>query len=268
MNKLILRLLLIVTLVSCASGNISGTKEPSDKQINAEAEKAYAEVKKKSKLSSNKKWTAMVKRVSDRIAKASGEPFKWEVILIDSPQVNAWCMPGGKMAVYTGILPVLKTEAALAAVMGHEVAHATLRHGKKGYVRAINKKYNSILLGGGIALAGELLCNTDDCKKLSQAGALLSVFALEFMDRKFSRSDETDSDRVGQMYMAKAGYDPAEAPRVWQRMKAASGGKAPPEFMSTHPANDKRKDNLKKWLPKAQKEYAKAKIKYGLGERI
>ena len=116
MNKLILRLLLIVTLVSCASGNISGTKEPSDKQINAEAEKAYAEVKKKSKLSSNKKWTAMVKRVSDRIAKASGEPFKWEVILIDSPQVNAWCMPGGKMAVYTGILPVLKTEAALAAV--------------------------------------------------------------------------------------------------------------------------------------------------------
>lgn len=261
-------IILVLLLAGCASNGVVGGKEPSDREINAEAKKAYAEVKKKSKISQNKRWTAMVQRVANRIAKASGEPFEWEVMLIDSPQVNAWCMPGGKMAVYTGIMPVLKTEAALAAVMGHEVAHATLRHGKKGYARAISKKYTSLLIGGAAVLGGELLCKTENCKKLTQAGALLSVFALEFMDRKFSRSDETQSDRAGQVYMAQAGYDPSEAPKVWERMKAASGGQAPPEWMSTHPANDKRKENLLGWLDNANKKYQEAPVKYGLGEKI
>ena len=118
-------LLLLVFIMGCSSI----TKEPSEEQINAEALKAYEEVKSKAKRSTNAEWTRMVDRVASRIAKASGENFKWEWILIDDPQVNAWCMPGGKMAVYTGIMPVLKNEAALAAVMGHEVAHATERHG-------------------------------------------------------------------------------------------------------------------------------------------
>lgn len=253
-------------IVSCAS--IPGLKEPTDKEINAEAKKAYAEVKKKSKISQNKKWTQMVQRVSDRIAKASGEPFEWEVILIESNEVNAWCMPGGKMAVYTGIMPVLKTEAALAAVMGHEVAHATLRHGKKGYARAMKTKLTGLLVGGAVLVGGEVLCKTENCKKLAQVGALASGFAAQFFDRKFSREDETSSDKVGQVYMAKAGYDPREAPKVWQRMGQSSGGSAPPEFMSTHPASNKRKDNLTSWLDETLPIYQNNKTKYGIGENI
>lgn len=265
--KSILSLLLVSFFItSCSS--FPGTKEPSDAEINAQAAEVYAKLKKKSKLSKNKRLTAMVKRVSARIAKASGEDFEWEVMLIESKEKNAWCMPGGKMAVYTGILPVLKTEAALAAVMGHEVAHATLRHGKEGYVRAMNTKLTSLIIGGAVLIGGRVLCETESCRQLTELGAIASSFAAEFFNRKFSRENETDSDKLGQIYMAKAGYDPREAPRVWERMKKASGGKAPPEFMSTHPASDRRKSNLSNWVKDTYPIYKKAKTKYGLGERI
>lgn len=262
--KLIKLLVLSLIFSSCASV----VKEPTDAQINTEAAKAYIEVKKKAKLSQNKRWTAMVKRVADRIAKASGEPFQWEVILIEDNQVNAWCMPGGKMAVYTGIMPILKTEAALAAVMGHEVAHATLRHGKKGYARAVKSKMTGTVVGLGVLVGGELLCETQRCKELTRYGAAASGMLAELYNRKFSRADETDSDKVGQLYMAKAGYDPREASLVWMRMAKANGGKGPPEWMSTHPASDKREANLEKWSGKAYEIYKNAKVKYGLGERL
>jgi predicted Zn-dependent protease len=265
MNKLFLSVLMTFLIVSCSS--VPGFKEPTQAQINSEAKKAYEQVKKKSKISKDKRLTAIVKRVSDRIAKASGENFKWEVILIESKEMNAWCMPGGKMAVYTGILPVLENEAALAAVMGHEVAHATLRHGKKGYARAMKTKFTGLLVGGAALIGGELLCKTQNCKELARAGALVSGFAAEFFNRKFSREDETESDKAGQVYMARAGYDPREAPKVWERMKKA-GGKAPPEFMSTHPASDRRQKNLTNWLDKTLPIYNKSGTKYGLGQRI
>lgn len=267
MKKFILSITLIFLLGGCAST----VKEPTDAELNAESAKAYKQMKqdfaKKGKISKNRKWNQMVQRVSARIAKASGENFKWEVMLIEDNQVNAWCMPGGKMAVYTGIMKVLKTEAALAAVMGHEVAHATLRHGKEGYVRAMKTQQRGLLIGlGGLALS-ELLCETESCKKLTQAGAVLSAIGYEVYNRKFSREDETDSDKVGQIYMAKAGYDPREAPKVWQRM-AKGGGQAPPEWISTHPASDERRKRLKSWSSDAMKYYEKAPRKYGLGERI
>lgn len=265
MFKLVQIILVSLFMTNCAS--IPGMKEPSEKEINSLAAKSYEKVKKESKISKNKRLTAMVKRVSDRIAKASGENFDWEVILIESDQKNAWCMPGGKMAVYTGILPVLETEGALAAVMGHEVAHATLRHGKEGYARAIKTKLGSVILGGAVLVGGQLLCKTEKCRKASQIGALLSGFAAEFFNRKFSRENETQSDKKGQIYMAKAGYDPAEAPKVWARMQKA-GGKAGPEFMSTHPASDKRKARLTEWLSDTKPIYQKSKIKYGVGEKI
>lgn len=265
MKKIISSLLLAFILSGCSS--LPGVKEPTDVNINAEAAKAYKEVKEKSKLSSNKRLTGMVKRVADRIAKASGENFDWEVILIESDQINAWCMPGGKMAVYTGILPVLKNEGALAAVMGHEVAHATLRHGKKGYARAMKTKLTSLLVGGAVLVGGQVLCKTEKCKQLSQYGALASAFAAEFFNRKFSREDETEADKKGQIYMAKAGYDPREAPKVWERMKQA-GGQAPPEIMSTHPASDRRQKNLTNWLDNTIPIYKQADTKYGLGEKI
>lgn len=250
----------------CAS--IPGAKEPSEEEINAQSLKAYQEVKSKSKISTNVEWTKMVDRVSSRIAKASGENFNWEWVLIESPEVNAWCMPGGKMAVYTGIMPVLKTEAALAAVMGHEVAHATKRHGKQRYARAIRGNMLGLVVGGAAIVGGQLLCKNSTCKTLTALGGAAAGFAVAFFDRKFSRGDETEADQVGQEYMAKAGYDPEEAIRLWERMSAANGGKAPAEWMSTHPSEETRKNNLSSWLPNARNLYQHSPVKYGLGAPI
>ena len=264
MQKMIALLLLLV--VGCSS--IPGVKEPSEADINAEAAKAYEKVKKESKISTNAEWTAMLNRVAPRIAKASGENFKWEWVLIESKEVNAWCMPGGKMAVYTGIMPVLKTEGALAAVMGHEVAHATKRHGKQRYARAMKQNIAGLVLGGGAIVAGQLLCKTNTCKTLSGLGGAAAGFAVQFFSMKYDRGDESEADHVGQEYMAKAGYDPKEAIQLWDRMSAASGGKSQPEFMSTHPSDAKRKAALADWLPNAEKLYSQAPAQYGTGEAI
>ncbi len=253
-------------LMSCSSGPLS--TEISEPEINAEAAKAYAEIKSKSKLSNNAEWNAMVQRVAQRIAKASGEPFQWDVILIDSPEVNAWCMPGGKMAVYTGIMPVLKTEGALAAVMGHEVAHATLRHGMAGYARAKKSNYAGLAIGVASVIGGEILCKTQECKQWSQLGGVAAGFAITFLDRKFSRGDESSADKEGQILMARAGYDPKESLQLWPRMTAANKGAAPPEFISTHPSDTTRQGNLTNWLPQAEAEYAKSSQKYGIGANI
>ena len=240
----------------------------SDEEINAQALKAYAEVKSKSKISNNPEWNAIVQRVAKRIAAASGENFQWETVLIESNEVNAWCMPGGKIAVYTGIMPVLKTEAALAAVLGHEVAHATLRHGKQRYARAMNENIIGMVVGGAAIGAGQFLCKTNTCKALTALGGAAAGFAVTFFDRKFSREDESAADKEGQIYMARAGYDPSEAPRLWDRMSAGSGGKAPPEFMSTHPSDANRKAMLTSWMDNALNVYHSAPKKYGLGAVI
>ncbi len=264
-KKSLLFVLLILNITACSS---MGINEPSDADINAEAEKAYQEIKSKSKISTNKEWTAMVQRVADRIAKSSGEPFKWEVILIDSPEVNAWCMPGGKMAVYTGIMPVLKNEGALAAVMGHEVAYATLRHGKQQYARSIKGNLTGAILGGAAIIGGQLLCKTETCKQLSTLGGAAAGLAVTFFQMKYSREDETGADKEGQLLMAKAGYDPNEAPKLWVRMNEASGGNKPPELLSTHPSDDRRRENLLAWMSDAQKLYQQSPKKYGTGEII
>lgn len=247
---------------SCSSLN------PDESDINAMALKAYNEVKTQAKISKHAEWTAMLNRVAPRIAKASGEKFDWEWMLIESPEVNAWCMPGGKMAVYTGIMPVLKTEAALAAVLGHEVAHATKKHGKQSYARAIKGNLAGLVIGVTTSIGGQLLCKSESCRLLTGLGGAAAGFAIAFFDRKFSRGNETEADHFGQEYMARAGYDPAEAIKLWERMGAASGGKAPPEFISTHPSDVTRKQNLTKWLPEAQKIYSKAPEKHGLGQEI
>lgn len=261
-----LTLIALLAATGCAGKGV--VKEPSDAEINAEAAKAYQEVKSKSKISTNAEWTAMVQRVSKRIAAASGENFQWEAVLIDSPEINAWCMPGGKMAVYTGIMPVLKTEGALAAVMGHEVAHATRRHGKQQYARSMNSNLLGLAVGGAAIIGGQLLCKTSSCKLLTGLGGAAAGLAVTFFSLKYSRGDETEADQYGQVYMAKAGYDPAESIKLWERMGAASEGKKPPELLSTHPSDVSRRGNLSQWLPEAQKYYQASPQKYGLGANI
>lgn len=204
MKQLSICLLIALILPGCAT---MGGKEISDAEINGEAAKAYAEVKSKSKISTNAEWSAMVQRVAQRIARASGENFQWEAVLIENPEPNAWCMPGGKIAVFTGIVPILKTEGALAAVMGHEVAHATRRHGKKAYSRAITQNTVGLIVGGAAILGGQMLCQTSKCKLLAGLGGAAAGFGIAFFERKFSREDETEADKIGQIYMAKAGYE-------------------------------------------------------------
>lgn len=261
--------IILLLTVSFLGIGCSTLKTPSEDEINAQALVAYKEVKAKSKISNHREWTAMVDRVSKRIAAASGENFQWEYVLIESPDVNAWCMPGGKMAVYTGLMKVVKTEAALAAVMGHEVAHATLRHGKEGYARAVRGNLAGMIIGAGAVIGGQLFCKSSQCRLLTGLGGAAAGFAVTFFDRKFSRENETEADKAGQIYMARAGYDPAESIALWQRMaEAKKGGSAPPEFLSTHPSDDRRRGNLSTWLPEAQKVYQNAPQKYGIGDAI
>jgi len=259
-------LVLFLALSSCS--HLPGGKEPSDADINAEAAKAYAETKSKSKISTNAEWTAMVNRVAQRIAAASGVNYQWEYVLLENNEPNAWCMPGGKIAVYTGIMPILKTEGALAAVLGHEVAHATRGHGRKRYARAIQENALALIVGGGAILGGQLLCKTKECKLLTALGGAAAGFAVAFFDRKFSRGDESEADQIGQQYMAKAGYDPAESIKLWERMGEAMKGKAPPEWLSTHPSDEHRRENLKNWLPETERMYQASPHKYGVGEQI
>lgn len=242
--------------------------DPDEKDINEMALKAYDEMKTKSKISNNAKWTEMLNRVAPRIAKASGQKFDWEWMLIESPEVNAWCMPGGKIAVYTGIMPTLKTEGALAAVLGHEVAHAAKRHGKQRYARAIRGNVAGLVIGAVTAVGGQAFCQSDSCRMLTGLGGAAAGFAIAFFDRKFSRSDEVEADKAGQKYMAEAGYDPAESIQLWERMKKTAGGAAPPEFLSTHPSDETRRRNLSHWLPEAEKIYLKSQEHYGVGEPI
>lgn len=203
----------------------------------------------------------MIKRVGGRIQKAVEQymaskgasnqlaGFAWEFNLIeDDKTVNAWCMPGGKVAFYTAILPICKDETGVAVVMGHEVAHAVANHGRERMSQAMlaNGALGTLstLMGQNPTLGSELL--------LQAAGIGTNLGVL-----KFSRSNESEADRLGLIFMAMAGYNPQEAPAFWQRMTALSGGQQPPEFMSTHPSHDTRIKDLNEWMPEAMQYYKK-----------
>jgi predicted Zn-dependent protease len=173
--------------------------------------------------------------------------YKWEFSLVNSPEVNAWCMPGGKVVVYSALLPITKDETGLAFVMGHEIAHAVARHG--------NERMSQMLLAqtGGIALDIALANQTPETRNMfnsaygigSQVGVLLP----------FSRLHETEADKLGMIFMALAGYNPSQAPLVWERMIAEGKGPKPLEILSTHPADAERINTLLKFVPTAMKYY-------------
>lgn len=194
----------------------------------------------------------IVKRVAGRLAKTTGQAgakFDWAVSLIRNDKVNAFCLPGGKIVVYTGILPVAQNEAALATVMGHEMAHATSRHGAQ---RVLQQNLAQTAMTGVAVSIGEM---DYDQQRLIMgalgAGAQYGVLM------PFGRKHESEADEIGLMYMARAGYDPRESIDFWKRMEQAGGG-APPEFLSTHPSHGTRVQQLKAWMPKALEEYNRA----------
>jgi predicted Zn-dependent protease len=199
-------------------------------------------------VSSGPEWE-MVRRVVQHLVAgvgAAGKDFDWQVSVVDSRQVNAFCLPGGKIVVYTGILPVANTEPYLATVLGHEMAHATSRHGAQ---RVFEQNLTQTAMAG---LAGSL-SDMDYQKQRAVMGAL-GAGAQYGVLMPFSRNHESEADHIGLLYMARAGYDPRESIAFWQRMEQSSQSQ-PLEFMSDHPSHGTRIQQLKEWMPQAMKEY-------------
>jgi predicted Zn-dependent protease len=203
----------------------------------------------------------MVLEVGQRIAQVTDkhmaadkrEPFQWEFKVIDDPKtVNAFCLPGGKVAFYTGIMPICKDATGVAVVMGHEVGHAYAQHGRA--------RMSTELLGQTSLQAISAALSTKYDSEISQtAAAALGAGFTVGVELPFSRGDEADADRTGLLLMAEAGYDPRETVAFWERMKAATGGSSQPSFLSTHPATEDRIADMKEHLPKAIEIYERSR---------
>lgn len=250
--------ILSLIIFGCATVAVTGRRQlslVSNSEIIPMSAQQYQEVLKKGPLSTNQVQAATIKRVGVKIQKAvedymaskglSSElsGFAWEFNLIEDPKtVNAWCMPGGKVAFYTGIMPICKDDAGVAVVMGHEVAHAIANHGRErmsqSMVAQLGLTTLSAALGQNPSLTNELL--------LQAVGAGTNIGML-----KFSREHESEADHIGLIFMTMAGYDPNQAPVFWERMASAGGGSEPLEFLSTHPSHATRIKDLKAWIPEA-----------------
>lgn len=255
-------LILSFFLFSCASVPVTerrGLHLVPDSELTSMSYQEYNNVLKKSKLSTDMAKVSMVRRVGQRIATASEQllvekghgddirNYKWEFNLIeDDKTVNAWCMPGGKVAVYTGLLFISQDENGLAVVMGHEVAHAIARHGNERMSQGLLAQFGAI--GLSVALAGNPGVTSDIFMQAYGVGAQVGFLL------PYSRIQESEADHIGLILMAKAGYDPRGAVVLWQRMNA-KGGARPPEFLSTHPAPDSRIRNIESLIPEAMQVY-------------
>jgi predicted Zn-dependent protease len=194
----------------------------------------------------------LVVKIAERLARATGDDardFKWEVSVVRNQQANAFCLPGGKIVVFTGILPYAKTEAGLATVMGHEMAHAIARHGSQRLLRS--SMAQTAMMGASLSM-GDM-----DPQQRQAVMAALGAGAQYGVLLPFSREHEAEADEMGLIYMARAGYDPRESISFWERM-SESGGPSPPEFMSTHPSHGTRLEHLRASMPKATAEYERS----------
>ncbi|MFZ5861286.1 MAG: M48 family metallopeptidase [Nitrospirota bacterium] len=241
---------LALLLAACQTVPLTGRHQLiliSDEQELGLGAEAYKKTLKSSTLSADVAAAAMVRRVGDRIAKAADRPnYQWEFNLVEDKTPNAFCLPGGKVVVYTGILPFTKDEAGLAVVMGHEIAHALARHGAErmstGQLADVAGKTAGIIFGGG---------NPETEKQVEQAFGIGSGVGVLL---PFSRHQESEADEIGLLLMAKAGYDPRQSIEFWTRMEQGKDG-APPEFLSTHPSDRTRIARIEGWMPEALKIY-------------
>ena len=253
----------LASLAGCETNPYTGRSQLLMTSVSQEMQmgaQAYDQVKSDPKMrpSQDPREVEPVKRVAARIVEAAkrskyaemANQFQWEVTVIkDDKTPNAFALPGGKMAVYTGIFPMAKTEAGLAAVMGHEVVHALARHGAE-------RMSQGQLTNAGLQIVGTAAGAAGGGGMLGQAAmAALGVGAKVGVLLPFSRKHESEADYIGILLAADAGYDPREAVALWERMGQMSGGGAPSEFMSTHPSHETRIDQLKKWMPEAMAIY-------------
>ena len=254
-----------MSLVGCETNPYTGRSQLLMTSMNQEMQmgaQAYNQVKNdpKMKPSQDPREIEPVKRVAARIVEAAkrskyaemAKQFQWEVTVIkDDKTANAFALPGGKMAVYTGIFPMAKTEAGLAAVMGHEVVHALARHGAERMSQGQATNIGLKVVGAAIGLSGGNPMLGQATMAALGAGAQVGVLL------PFSRKHESEADYIGILLAADAGYDPRESVELWERMGQASGGGGPSEFLSTHPSHDTRIDQLKEWMPEAMAIYQK-----------
>lgn len=264
------KLLIIVLLIgsvffdACSTVPITGRKQFSlipDATMMSMSYQQYDDFLKANPVSKDAKKTAMIKRVGRRIQKAVERYFadhnltqhlngyNWEFNLVESKDVNAWCMPGGKVVFYTGILPICRDEAGIATVMGHEIAHAIAEHGSERMSQGLLTQL------GGMALQTALQNEPQLTQQLAMTafglGAQVGIIL------PYSRLHESEADHLGLIFMSMAGYNPNNAIDFWKRMAANKGGQAPPEFLSTHPSDQTRINELRKLLPEAMQYYKK-----------
>ncbi len=252
-------LIILFLSLSCSTVPITGRKQFSilpDYAMLSMSLQQYNEFLKTNKISSNQKQTQMVKKVGRKIQMAVEQYFtdknmsyalkdyKWEFNLIESEEKNAWAMPGGKVVVYEGILPITKDEAGLAVVMGHEIAHAIAKHGNERMSQGL------IAQMGGMALSKALEEKPGKTRQLWMT--VFGVGAQYGVMLPFSRLQESEADHLGLVFMAIAGYDPNEAVEVWKRMAQMKEGQTPPEFLSTHPSDETRIRKIKETIPKVK----------------
>ena len=256
--------LVLILLSACAQVPITGRSQlnlVSSSELMALSYDQYDQVIKSSQLSTDQEQVALVKNVGTRIQRAvekymndngygsSLEGFQWEFNLIDNDTtVNAWAMPGGKVAFYTGIMPICRDELGVAVVMGHEVAHAIANHGRERMSQglALNLGLSSVeaAMGSDPSTTQQIFLQSIGIS--SQLGILA-----------YSRKHESEADHIGLIFMAIAGYDPREAPKFWERMSTMSGGGQPPEWLSTHPSHERRIEELNENMPEALTYYNK-----------
>ncbi|MHB0756071.1 M48 family metallopeptidase [Polaribacter sp. M15] len=259
MKKIVIILTAVFLLSECSTVPITGRKRinlVSDAQVLPASFAQYSSFLDENKLSTNREMTNQIKNVGKNISAAvdrfmrannmveEANAYKWEFNLIEDKTVNAWCMPGGKVVFYTGIMPICANEDGVAAVMGHEIAHAFAKHGQERMTNSYGQQIGGLLVALGTSnksAEGQQIWNT-----AYGVGSGLGML-------KFSRTHEQEADRLGLVFMIMAGYDGTEAAEVWVRMSEKSGGGSTPEILSTHPSNASRIQDLKNYLPTARK---------------
>ena len=244
-------------IAACSTAPITQRKQLKllpESTLNRQASQIYENVKKKTKLSDDKKQLDEIKEIGSRIEESVSayfdsigkkDPtynFQWEYILVDNDKIkNAWCMPGGKIAVYTGMLEITKNQNGLAAVMGHEIAHAVAKHSVERASRNVILNTSTQLID---ILTGGKLSQVNRATGMNTVGLLSQIGILN----PFNRKQESEADYLGLIFSSLSGYDIRETVKIWERMKESNKGKAPPEFMSTHPSSENRIIKINEWM--------------------
>jgi predicted Zn-dependent protease len=255
----------MIVLASCSTAPVTGRHQLSLVSSSDEMQlglSSFEQLKTNTPINHDPTINAMVQRVGKRIAEVAGKDMpnaQWEFVVFESKEANAFCLPGGKVGVYTGLLPITKTDAGLATVIGHETGHAVAHHGAERMSEATVIQKGQALLG--TAVSGQ--------QELTQNAALLAYGGLAKVGRELphSRDQESEADHIGIVYMARAGYDPKEAVEFWQRFHEFNKQQGDSQtsffskFLRTHPLDEVRIQQLQKWLPEAQTEFSKSKMR-------